>query len=367
MRNKVLLGVLVVILVGSLLVQTPEAVLTEPEEVSILVLLGHAFGWSFFEFMDVVQDWGCDVTITGNTLVIQSCLNREARPVETDILISEIASEDLSNYDVLFVPSGGHWHDLIASESALNLIKMAYEEGLIISGICIGVTPIAASNITEGHVVTGHNFCFPYVHDSCGTILPFMRVVSDGQLITGDNGAGPPAGYEGAPHYDLCVAIMKSLFGYSYFKDMTIQPVLEGNDTVYYMNVTTSGQIHLFDDVTTTEIIEVTAMLHTSDNETIIAEVELSDPENDSIFVGSITGLELDDYVVDLEIQDANVSMEFVRDALTFTAENITTTTESTTTTAGDAILPVETIVVVGIATFGVIVLIVIWRRKSGP
>jgi len=364
MKSKVLLGVLAVILVSTMLIQTPQAVLTEPEDVSILVLLGYAFGWSFFEFMDVVQDWGCDVTITGNTSVIQSCLNLEARPVETDILISEIAREDLSQYDVLFVPSGGHWHDLIASESALNLIQMAYEEGLIISGICIGVTPIAASNITEGHIVTGHNFCFPFVHDSGGTILPFMRVVSDGQLITGDNGEGPPAGYEGAPHYDLCVAIMKTLFGYSYFEDMTIQPVLEGNDTVYYMNVTTSGQIHLFDDVTTTEITEVTAMLHTSDNETIIAELELSDPENDSIFVGSITGLELDDYVVDLEIQDANVSMEFVRDALTFTAENITTLT---TTTAADGILSTETVAIIGVATLAAVVLIVFWRRKPGP
>jgi len=365
MRNKVLLGVLVVILVSSLLVQTPEAVLTEPEEVSILVLLGHAFGWSYFEFMDVVQDWGCDVTITGNTSVIQSCLNLEARPVEADVLISEIAREDLNQYDVLFVPSGGHWQDLVNSESALDLIQMAYEEGLIISGICIGVNPVAASNVTKGHVVAGHNFCYPYVHDSGGTLLPFMRVVSDGQLITGDNGEGFPAGYEGAPHYDLCVAIMKSLFGYSYFEDMTIQPILEGNDTIYHMNVTTSGPIHLFDDVTTAEITEVTAKLHTSDNETVIAEVDLSNPENDSIFVGSISGLELDDYIIDLEILDANVSMEFVRDALSFTAENITTSTTSTSVT--DGILTVETIAVVGVSILVAVVLIVVWRSKSGP
>ncbi|MHA1290342.1 MAG: DJ-1/PfpI family protein, partial [Candidatus Thorarchaeota archaeon] len=348
MRKKVLLGVLVVILMGSLVIQTPQAVLTGPEEVSILILLGHAFGWSHFEFMDVVEDWGCDVTITGNASQIQSCLNLPANPVDTDILISEIAREDLSQYDVLFVPSGGHWHHLITSEPALNLIQMAYEEGLIVSGICIGVTPVAASNVTEGHVVAGHNLCYPYVDASGGTILPLMRVVSDGQLITGDNGAGPPAGHEGAPHYDLCVAIMKSLFGYSYLEEMTVQPVLEGNDTVYYMNVTTSGQIHLFDDVTTAEITEVTAKLRTSDNETVIAEVELSDPENDSIFVGSITGLEEDDYVVDLEILDANVSMEFVRDALAFTANNITTT--STTTTVTDGILTIETVAIIGVS-----------------
>jgi len=365
MRKKVLLGVLIVILVGSLFIQTPDAVLTEPEEVSILVLLGHAFGWSYFEFMDVVEAWGCDVTITGHTSQIESCLNLAASPVDADILISEISREDLSEYDVLFIPAGGSWQDLVNSEPALNLIQMAYEEGLIISGICIGVSPIAASNVTEGHVVTGHNFCYPYVHDSGGTLLPFFRVVSDGQLITGDNGDGFPAGYEGAPHYDLCVAFMKTLFGYSYFEDMTIQSILEGNDTVYYMNVTTSGQIHLFDDVTTTEITEVTAMLRTSDNETIIAEVELTDPESDSIFVGNITGLEEDDYVVDLEIQDANVSMEYVRDALAFTAENITTTT--TTTTVADGILTVETVAIIGVATLAALVLIVVWRRKSGP
>ena len=191
MRNKVLLGIFVALLVSSMLVQTPQAVLTEPDDVSFLILLGYAFGWSYFEFLEIVEGWGCDVTVTGNTSHLQSCLNREDRSIEADILISDIEREDLSQYDVLFVPSGGQWHDLIATESALNLIKMAYEEGLVVAGLCIGVTPVAASNITEGKMVTGHNFCYPYVSASGGTLFPFMRVVSDGRLITGDNGDGP--------------------------------------------------------------------------------------------------------------------------------------------------------------------------------
>lgn len=363
MKNKMLLGLLVVLLVSVVIIQTPDAVLTEPQDVSILVLLGYGFGWSYFEFLEVVQDWGCDVTVTGNTSHLQSCLNRADRSVEADILISDIGREDLSQYDVLFVPSGGHWQDLIHIESALNLIQMAYEEGLIISGICVGVTPVAASNVTEGKMVAGHNFCYPYIRNSGGTMLPFMRVVSDGQLITGDNGGGPPNGFETAPHYDLCVAIMKELFGYSYFESMAIHPVLEGNDTIYHMNVTTSGQIHLFDGVTTTEITEVTAKLHTSDNETIIAEIDLTDNDNDSVFIGSITGLELGDYVVDLEIVDANISMEVVRNALSFTADDITTST-----TTSDSLLSVETIAIAGVVTVSVVIILaVMWRRRQGP
>ncbi len=362
MKNKILLGVFVVLLVGVAIIQTPGAALTEPEDVSILVLLGYGFGWSYFEFLEVVQPWGCDVTVTGNTSHIQSCLNRVDVSVDADILISEIDREDLSQFDVLFVPSGGHWQDLINTESALNLIQMAYEEGLIISGICIGVLPVAASNITEGKFVTGHNYCYPYVRDSGGAMLPFMRVVSDGQIITGDNGAGPPSGFEGAPHYDLCVAIMKDLFGYSYFESISIHSVLEEGDTVYYFNVTTSGSIHLFDDVSTADIAEVTALLHTADNDTVIAEVNLSDPESDSIFTGNVTGLQEDDYVVDLQIQDANISVEVVRDALSFTAENLTNTQ-----TPGDWILSMETIAIVGAGALALVMIVVFWRSKSRP
>ena len=136
------------------------------------------------------------------------------------------------------------------------------------------------------------------------------------------------------------------------------------------MNVTTSGSIHLFDDVTTAEISEVTAKLHTSDNETIIAEIDLLDPENDSVFSGSIAGLEVDDYVIDLEIVDANVSMEFVRDAIAFTAENLpttsTTTSSTTTTTVTDPSLTVEMIAIGGVAVFAVVILVVILRRRAG-
>lgn len=359
MKNKVLLGLLVVLLVSVVIIQTPDAALTEPQDVSILVLLGYGFGWSYFEFLEVVQEWGCNVTVIGNTSHIQSCLNRVDVSIDADILISEIDREDLSQFDVLFVPSGGHWQDLINSEPALNLIQMAYEEGLIISGICIGVTPVAASNVTEGKFVTGHNYCYPYVRDSGGTMLPFMRVVSDGHIITGDNGGGPPTGFEGAPHYDLCVAIMKELFGYSYFEGISIRSVLEEDDTVYYFNVTTSGSIHLFDDVATAEIAEVTAFLHTSDNDTVIAEVNLSDPEHDSIFIGNITGLQEYDYIVDLQIQDANISVEVVRDALSFTAQNLT----NTQTTTGE-ILTIEAITIGGLGALAVVVLVVIWRSK---
>jgi len=361
MKNKMLLGVVVVLLISVMMVQTPEAVLTEPDDISILVLLGYSFGWSYFEFLEVVEEWGCSVTVTGNTSYLQSCINHEDMSIEADILIDDIDQEFLSQYDVLFVPSGGHWQNLINTESALNLIQMAYEEGLIISGICVGVAPIAAANVTEGKYLTGHNFCYPYIRDSGATQLPFMRVVSDGQFITGDNGEGVSNGFESAPHYDLCVAMMKTLFGYTYFEDISVQSVFEGNHTVYYFNVTTSGPIHLFDDVTTAEIAEVTALLHTSDNETVIAEVELSDPENDSIFIGSVTGLLEEDYIVDLQIQDANISMEVVRDALSFTAQNLT----NTQTASGVGILSIETIAIAGLGAVAIVVLVVVWRNKS--
>ena len=361
MAKKVLFGLLVIMLLSSALIQAPQADLVDPESISVLMILGYSFGWSYFELLDILQEWGCDITTTGVTSHLQSCVNKEDRSIYADILVSEIEREDLGQYDVLIVPSGGHWQNLLETQSILNLITMAFEEGLIVSGVCVGVAPIAAANVTEGKLATGHDFVYPYIRDSGGTWLRYTSVVSDGNVITGDNGIGFLHGYEVAPHYDLCVAIMRKLFGISYFEDVITQIEQNGTDSVYYMNVTTSGPIHLFDNVTTPEISEVTAKLHMPDNDTVIATMDLTDNDNDAVFEGNITGVDLDDCIIDLEITDANVSMEVVRDASSFDAENITRTRRTTYSS-------LETIVIVGIATgLLVVFLAIFWRRKSGP
>lgn len=366
MKNTIVLGLFFVMMISSVLIETPSAVITEPEDVSVLIVLGDKFGWSYFELLEILQDWKCDITTAGPISHLESCANQPPRPIDVDVLFSDINREDLDQYDVLLVPSGAQWQTLIHTSSALSLINTAYEEGLIVSGICVGVIPLAVANVTRDRLVASHNFAYPYVKESGGKTLPFMRVVSDGNVITGDNGGGEPAGYESAPHYELCVAIMKKLFGYSYFQDITVNPELVGNDTVYYISVTTSEPIHLFDNVTTPEITDVVVNLHTSDNDTIIASVNLIQSAEVTTFKGNITGLELDDYIIDLQIIDANVSMEVVQDAALFTAQNITIPSTSTTSSATtEDRMPIETYALIGAVPIMAIIVFEVWRRRA--
>jgi putative intracellular protease/amidase len=342
-----------------------------PEDIDVLALIGYAFGWSYFELKDIFEGWGCNFTTTGENETVQSCLNKPPNPVDPDILVSEIDRDVIRQFDCLVIPSGGHWADLKNSEPAIELIQMAYEEGLVVGAICIGVAPVCYSNITQGKLVTGHNMVYSYARDSGATILPFMNSVIDGQIVTGDGGDGVPDGYLTAPHFEFCRAVMMKLLGFSFYESITMQPILSGNETVHHIDVTTSGPLDLFGNVSTPEIAEVTVKFHTEYNDTIIDEAELSDLDGDALFTGSISGLTPGRYVIDLHIIDANVSLEVVRNVLTYEAVDIEPTTTTSTGTSPttspigtDEPLMVETMVLVGAAAVVVVVVLVIWRRR---
>ncbi|MGY5859197.1 MAG: DJ-1/PfpI family protein [Candidatus Thorarchaeota archaeon] len=359
-RNTALLSIIVMLICFSS-IQVPQTVATmTPEDVDVLAVIGGSFGWSYFELRDFFEGWGCNFTTTGESAIVQSCVNKPANPVETDILVSEIDRDIIRQFDVLVVPSGGHWQNLRNSAPVINLIQMAYEEGLVVGGICVGVIPVAWSNVTFHKVITGHDFVYTYAIISDATIHPLMNSVIDGQIVTGDGGDGVPDGYETAPHFEFCRAVMMKALGYTYFQDVSIQPVLNGNETVYQINVTTSESMTMFSNVTIPEVAEVTAKFHTETNETIFAQTDLADPEGDGLFTGNITGLETGRYVIDLDIVDANVSLEVVRDVLAFDA----TSTHPTTSAGTGLPLVLETTVIVGAAAIIVIVALVIWRKR---
>ena len=359
-RNTALLGIIVMLICFSNM-QIPQTTATiTPEDVNVLAVIGRSFGWSYFEIRDFFEGWGCNFTTTGESEIVQSCVNKPASPVETDILVSEIDRDIIRQFDVLVVPSGGHWRNLRDSAPVISLIQMAYEEGLVVGGICVGVIPVAFSNVTFHKVITGHDFVYTYAIISDATIHPLMNSVTDGQIVTGDGGDGVPDGYETAPHFEFCRAVMMKALGYSHFQDVSIQPLLTGSETVYQINVTTSESTTLFSNVTTPEVVEVTAKFHTETNDTIFAQTELTDLEGDNLFTGNITGLEPGRYVIDLDIVDANVSLEVVRDVLTFDAANMNPTTSPGTGLP----LAMETTVIIGSVAIIAIVALVIWRKR---
>lgn len=71
-------------------------------------------------------------------------------------------SEDLSAFDALVVSSGSRWapedpqHDLLASPEALELVRRAHVEGLVVGAWCNGVYVLAEAGVLDGVQVTGN-------------------------------------------------------------------------------------------------------------------------------------------------------------------------------------------------------------------
>ncbi|MFW9933582.1 MAG: DJ-1/PfpI family protein [Candidatus Thorarchaeota archaeon] len=284
-------------------------------DVSILCLIGTGFGWSYFEFEEIFESWGCGFVTTGETETVASCPNQPPRPVDVDILISEIDEVYLSDFDCIIVPSGGHWTELSNSEPVQNLICTAYDLGLYISGICIGVAPLAcAGNILNGTLVTGHGFANFDVRQAGGSIDSIKRVIIDGQIITGGPGGGVGDGFEYAPHYDLCLNIIRAIMGDSYLVDVSTG-TNPGGMLVY---VSTNDHELLFGDVYSLDVEKITARIYPHDNSTAVVSYLLNATDVAGDYSGVIGDLEEDTYIIDLRIETNNRTLEVHRSVTSF-------------------------------------------------
>ena len=100
--------------------------------------------------------------------------------VEADCTVEEIDEEKL---EMVVLPGGlGGVHSILASETAMNFIRLAYEKNCLIAAICAAPTILASLHITDGRRAT----CYPGLEDQMGTaqMIP-CGAVQDGNVITG--------------------------------------------------------------------------------------------------------------------------------------------------------------------------------------
>ena len=113
--------------------------------------------------------------------------------IATDIELQEM---DLTALDMIILPGGqGGVTSVRASESAMNALKFAWDNGKFVAAICAGPTVLADLGITSGKQAT----CFPGCEDGMGDaqLIPGAAAVTDGRLITGTSaGCAIPFGLE---------------------------------------------------------------------------------------------------------------------------------------------------------------------------
>ena len=73
-------------------------------------------------------------------------------------------------------------HSILACDTAMNFIRLAYEDGKYIAAICAAPTILAQLHITDGRKAT----CYPGLEEKMGAaVMTACGAVQDGRVITG--------------------------------------------------------------------------------------------------------------------------------------------------------------------------------------
>ena len=79
--------------------------------------------------------------------------------VQADCTVEQMK---LADTDMVLLPGGlGGVHSILASETAMNFIRLAYEKNYLIAAICAAPTILASLHITDGRRAT----CYPGLED----------------------------------------------------------------------------------------------------------------------------------------------------------------------------------------------------------
>jgi len=293
-------------------------------DIKVLMLIADYFGWNYFDAMELLESWGVNVTTIADSLDtdVPSCLNQEPRGTIADLLLNQVDNNILNQFDALFIPSGGQWNSLVQSPRALESIEYAHDNGLLIAAVCIGNRVLAdADNIVNGSSVVGYLAANVYMAEAGAIVRTGYRTVIDNRFITGGTGGGPTGGgNEAAPTEEVCLALVREGLGYSFKESASIEPLTAPIGTTF----TITAEITDLDDQPVAissgnqNISEVNARVYTKNNRTLTDIIELLDDDDDGVYSGQFTASANGEFVVDIEVEDTNHTLEIERESVSF-------------------------------------------------
>jgi len=362
-KSLALVTLLLVVAVFSSPLLMPTVEGQEISDVKVLVLICDGFGWNYFDARDILESWGVNVTTIANSIDtdVPSCYNRAPRGTTADLLLNSVEFDIVTQFDAIYVPSGGQWTSLIASSTVRNFIEYAHEQGLIIGTTCIGNRVIAESNgILNGTSTVYYNHASTAAHmiEAGATLRHGFDVVIDNRIITGESGGGTTGGgYLYAPTSEICAAIIREVLDYSYVEQAEVLPLIGESGTTFNIsaNITDLDSEISGLPINDINITEVHARIYTKDNRTFVETVELTDADENMVYTGSFNGSIDGEYVIDIEVEDTNSTLEIERESASFTVGIAETSTTSTTGTG----LVLDPLMLGGIAMGGLLIVIV--------
>lgn len=286
-----------------------KAIKTDLSEINILIFVADYVGYSYFELRDILQEMGVTITTVGLTSQHFACTNRGENPIfiDTNVTVNQITEDLLTNFDALLLPSGGYWSSMLVQNNLLDLITMAYNKGLVIGSICIGMAILSELEIINGVHMVAHDVATYYLENNGAIIEYYSKVLRDKRIISGGSGGGLSGGsYLVAPHRELCETVLREILGYSYLSNLTI--------TRQSSNYTLTVSLHNQNDLTegSVEFYRVRAIV-TRDQGAEIKTYSFS-LDKDNIYTARIMDLPIGKYSVSIEIKTNESIIEIERD-----------------------------------------------------
>jgi len=131
--------------------------------------------------------FGWDLTSAGAEKTVRPCAFAQqhgAEAVELDCTLEEIG--DVAECDGISVMPGPQHRSLIDSPLAMEMIRRAADEGLVISAWCRGVRVLAAADVLRGKRVVGHADDRDAIEAAGGIYVAHDHPpVIDGRFVTG--------------------------------------------------------------------------------------------------------------------------------------------------------------------------------------
>jgi putative intracellular protease/amidase len=161
--------------------------------IRMLLLAGDRMGSNCFaggkklSILDKFKKYGWDLTLAATTKTVEGCPFAQQKgwsPPPIDCLVDE--SPDVSTFDGISVLPGTSYDGLTESDRALELIRHAAKEGLIVSAWCRGVKVLAVADVIRGKQIVGHKDDQEAIEKAGGIFVGQDHPpITDGNVVTG--------------------------------------------------------------------------------------------------------------------------------------------------------------------------------------
>ena len=171
---------------------TAEPTATPAPALRALIIVGNQFGNTYFDMKTELELLGFEVDTAGvgENETLDSCPNHENIPITPDVNVTEITEENISDYQLVFIPAGKHHRSIQYSLDVRRVLNLSKEKGLYISAVCAGnIVLSAVDGLIEGYEIAASSATISSIQNA-GGIAKYSSVVADGQFITGSSGGG---------------------------------------------------------------------------------------------------------------------------------------------------------------------------------